>query len=481
MALQNPQPPDAPRDVVVKLTPKQSTAFRALMDKSKDWLALLYGGAKGGGKDFLFCIWVKCYCEFLIKLFDLKPSQNPLVVGFIGRKRSIDMKSTTLEAWKRIIPADHYRFHDDMREIILHETVKIHVGGLDDPKRVEKFNSAEYAFFAINQAEECEREEVSVLRGALRLKFNGIQPPYRELYTANPADCWLKTDFVDEDTRQPGHVFVPALYTDNPHLPDNYAQTLESAFKYNIPLLNAYKHGDWHAIQALNTLITSNMLSDLKGVIRHPRHIKRIVACDPSLGGDECPIGLLENGAIKDKKTLIGERDPMKIAGEMVIMGNKHHTNCYAIDYSGGLGEAIAARIREVKPNAKVYSLNSSEASSNEERWNNLRTEMWWSLMMKIQDKLIPYPENEELRRQLTAVRFKVINSNGKVALEGKDKTKERLKRSPDDADMFVYGNFKLDDTPALVLTQTGEPDRWREEEGGNVEVSMGAHSAMTA
>ena len=50
-----------------------------------------------------------------------------------------------------------------------------------------------------------------------------------ELYTANPADCWLKTDFVDEDTRQPNHVFVPALYTDNEHLPNNYKQTLEGA------------------------------------------------------------------------------------------------------------------------------------------------------------------------------------------------------------------------------------------------------------
>lgn len=468
------------RNVTVNLTPKQSQAFRLLMDEKTAWLALMYGGAKGGGKDFLFCIWVKCFSEYLIKFFELEPSQNPLPIGFVGRKRSIDMKSTTIEAWKRIIPSDHYRFHDDHREIIIHETVKVHVGGLDDPKRVEKFNSAEYAFFALNQAEEMEREEVSVLRGALRLKFNGKQPPYRELYTANPADCWLKTDFVDEDSRRPGHVFVPALYTDNPHLPDNYAQTLESAFRYNIPLLNAYKHGDWHAIQALNTLITTHALGELKGVTRHHKNIKRIVACDPSLGGDECPIGLIENYLIKEKKTLIGERDPMKIAGELVIMGNKWHTNSYAIDYSGGLGEAIASRVREVRPSAQIYSLNSSQEASDPEMWNNLRTEMWWSLMMKIQDKLIPYPEDEELRRQLTAVRFKVVNSNGKVGLEPKDKTKERLKRSPDDADMFVYGCFKLDDTPALVFNRDGQPDRWSDT-GSRIEISMGAGTAMTA
>lgn len=451
-----PLAPDAPKEVVVKLTAKQSTAFRQLMNPDLQWLALMFGGAKGGGKDFLFCIWVKVWSEYLIKFFDLKPSANPVPIGFIGRKRSIDMKSTTLEEWKRIIPSDHYRFHDDQREIILWETVKIHVGGLDDPKRVEKFNSANYAFFALNQAEEMEREEVSVLRGALRLKINDKQPPYRELYTANPADCWLKHDFIDNP--RPGHVFVPSLYTDNPHLPDNYRETLEAAFRYNEPLLRAYRDGDWTSLQASNTLISNLMLDALKGINHHITSPRRIVACDPSLGGDACPIQLIEDGRILDSKEL-HERDPMKIAGENITMANKHRTHAFAIDYSGGLGEAIAARIREVKPNASVHSLNSSEAASNDLLFANLRAEMWWDLMRKIQDKKIPWPANEELRRQLTAVRFKVVNSNGKIALEPKEETKKRLGRSPDDADAFVYGNYVLPHTSPV----NPQNDKWQD------------------
>jgi hypothetical protein len=459
-------------NVTVKLTGKQSHAFRLLMDKTNPWLALLYGGAKGGGKDFLFCIWVKCWAEYLIQFFGLMPTENPPPIGFIGRKRSVDMKSTTLEEWKKIIPSDHYRFHDDNRELILHETVKIHVGGLDDPKRVEKFNSANYAFFALNQAEEVEREEVGVLRATLRLTLNGKQPAYRELYTANPADCWLKEDFIDSP--RPDHVFVPALYTDNPHLPTNYRQTLEAAFRYNEPLLKAYRDGDWSSLQASNVLISTNMLSDLKGVTHHPKAIKRILSCDPSLGGDDCPLQLIENGKIIDKKTL-HERDAMKIAGEMIILANKHRTNFFAIDYSGGLGEAIASRIREVKPFSRVYSLNSAEAAYNDDRFANLRAEMWWDLMTKIQDKILPYPEDEELRRQLSAVRFKVVNSNGKIQLEPKEKTKERLGRSPDDADAFVYGNYMIKDVQVI------KGDAWVDNTEGRVEVSMGAKSAWSA
>lgn len=455
--------------ITVTLTKKQTEAFRLLT--SPEDLSLLYGGAKGGGKDFLFCVWVKCWVEHLIKFFELKPSKDPIALGFIGRKRSVDFKDTTLEEFKRIIPPDHYRLHNDEHEIIFHETAKVFCGGLDDPRRVEKFNSANYAFFALNQAEEAERQEVSVLRATLRLKINGKQPPYKELYTANPADCWLKNDFIDN--KLPRHSFVAALYTDNPYLPSNYRQTLETAFKYNDALLKAYRDGDWTSLQATNTLITDVMLNALKELSIHPKYIRRIISCDPSLGGDECVIDAIENGKSIDQK-IMHERDTMKIAGEMVVMGNKWKTTNYILD-SIGIGQGIYDRLREVKPNARIKALNSAEKASDEEQFSNVRAEMWWYAMKEIQDKTIPFPENEELRRQLTSVRFKVVNSNGKIQLEPKEETKKRLSRSPDDADAFVMGLYGLKDTEPIVFK-----DRW-DEEPARVEVSVGAGSWMAA
>lgn len=456
--------------VTVKLTPKQSEAFRLLT--SPEDLALLYGGAKGGGKDFLFCIWVKVWVEWLIKFFDLKPSKDPIALGFIGRKRSVDFRDTTLEEFKKIIPPDHYRLHNDEHEIIFHETAKVFCGGLDDPKRVEKFNSANLAFLALNQAEETERLEVGVLRAALRLKINGKQPPYKELYTANPADCWLKTDFIDNQL--PHHKFIPALYTDNPHLPSNYQHRLETSFRYNDALLRAYRDGDWTALQSSNTLITAVMLDLLRGIAHYPKEIRRIVSCDPSLGGDDCPIQEIENGKVIREK-ILHERDPMKIAGEMIISSNQFKTSAFDIDYSGGLGAAIGARIREVKPNSHVNVINSSETARDEDAFFNVRAEMWWYTMQLIQDKNIPFPEDEELRRQLTAVRFKVVNSNGKIQLEPKEETKKRLGRSPDQADTFVMGQYALKDTQPIKHT-----DRWDTEYKRGEVVSL-VGSAMSA
>ncbi|MHC4677039.1 MAG: hypothetical protein ACYTBZ_31550 [Planctomycetota bacterium] len=74
--------------------------------------------------------------------------------------------------------------------------VCIDFGGLDKQENINKFNSAEYGFIAIDQAEETSRDDVSVAQGSLRLKIKGVPLSYKELYTANPRQCWLREEFI---------------------------------------------------------------------------------------------------------------------------------------------------------------------------------------------------------------------------------------------------------------------------------------------
>ena len=459
------------KEVKVYLTAKQSLAFRLLTNP--DSLSLLFGGAKGGGKSFFLCLWVDYWVDWLIKFFELKydPNVPPLPLGFMGRKQAVNFDSTTLETFKRVVPADHYTLHEQKREIIFQGVAKVYYGGLDDQDRIKKFNSAELAFLALDQAEETERTDVSVLQASLRLKHNGKQPPYKALYTSNPGDCWLKEDFIDNV--QPGHHFIPALYTDNPHLPNNYADTLELAFRYNQAMLSAYKFGDWFALQSENSLISSKMLSELKDIVLHFIDTKRIIICDPSLGGDECVIYAIDNYELKETK-ILHERDTMKIAGEMVVMGERHHTPNYGGD-TIGIGQGIFDRIRELKPEARVIYINSAERADDEIHFFNKRAEIAWHVMTLIQDRKIPYPEDEKLRTQLISYKFKVIDSNGKIQLEPKEKTKKRIGQSPDRADAFLMGMWGMDQTEPLK-----SKDAWRET-SEHRDVSSKVESAMTA
>ena len=184
-------------EIEYELTNKQKEAWDNLI--SNDNSSVLFGGAKGGGKSWLLCLWVFYWAKHLIEIFSIKdPQKFPLPIGFIGRKRSVDFSKTTLETWKKIIPFSSYEIREQDKEIVISNKVKIFFGGLDDQELINKFNSAELAFYGLDQAEETERGDVSVLSASLRLKHNEIIPPYKRLYTANPAECWLKEDFISK-------------------------------------------------------------------------------------------------------------------------------------------------------------------------------------------------------------------------------------------------------------------------------------------
>lgn len=189
-----------------------------------------------------------------------------------------------------------------------------------------------------------------------------------------------------------------------------------------------------------NTLISAKAVENLKNVHKHEREIRKIVSCDPSQGGDECVIYAFENTAIKEMK-IVNTKDTMQIVGEIAVMMNKHNTRTCAVD-SIGIGAGIYDRLREMGKH--VIGINSAERASDEVKFYNRRAEMWWYLMELIKEGRVAYPEDPELRRELSFVKYRVVNSNGKILLEPKDETKELLGRSPDRADAFVYGVWAL-------------------------------------
>ncbi len=188
------------------------------------------------------------------------------------------------------------------------------------------------------------------------------------------------------------------------------------------------------------TLIPAKYLEALKNVHYYDTIIGEVIASDPSAGGDECANYVLRNNRIIDSKFMY-EKDTMKVAGELMVLGARHGIDNFAID-NIGIGKGICDRLSELKK--IVMEINSSESATGALKYQfyNRRTEMWWYVMKRIMDKEMPYPDDAELRRQLSSVKYKVVNSNGQIALEPKVETKKRLGRSPDRADAFIYGIF---------------------------------------
>jgi len=422
----------------IKLTPKQTKCFQAL--RNPGVREVLYGGAKGGGKSVFGCYWSFVRAIEIANQCHVEPSKYPVPVGFMGRKRAVDFNDTTLETWKRMIPAGMYRLSEQKKEIVIGERVKILYGGFDDRELISKFNSAEFAFFFIDQAEEISRDDAALLRGTFRLTMNGVYPDYHGLWTANPAQCWLKEEFIN--SHSPDKVFIQALPSDNPYLPENYTKTLQDAFSHRPELLEAYLKGSWEALENANTVIQRKWIENALTRTFISPELRKLLVCDPATerGDDESVIYYLENTDIKEE-WIFGRIDEMELAGRLHIYARERDVDIIVID-GIGVGAGIASRLREFREN--VLDIQSASRDNVPDQYYNLRAQMWWEAGKKFQIGEVSLSHNDpELVKQLSSVEYLI--KNGKILIEPKRDVKKKLAgRSPDRADTYVMGLHAL-------------------------------------
>lgn len=427
-------------------------------------LCLLYGGAKGGGKSVLGCRWMLTEALKLIDDFGLLPSNEPLAIGFIGRNRATDFEKTTLETWKREIPSALYRINERKHEIVIAETVKYFYGGFDNREDIEKFNSAEYCRNFVDQAEECDPEPMGFLRATLRLKINGQIPVYRMLLTANPAQCWLKQEYVKCPPGQNGNYFIPALPSDNPYLPPTYMTTLRNSFTHRPEMLAAYIEGSWDAITGTDVIILDRWVEASHSQRFIGKILHKFIAADIArFGDDRTVIQYMEETDIIEKE-IYGQRDASWTAGKLAEMARRHlledgSTPTIVID-ADGLGGPIADFLKHW--GFETYEIHSAAAAADPKRFYNRRAEMWWTAGESFANGEIMLTRREgdsTLYRELSVPRYDF--RDGRILVESKEEIKKsaRYGQSTDEADAYIYGLWarKFVRTPALKHRENRE------------------------
>jgi len=443
----------------VTLTARQTKAWDLLHDAAVR--EILYGGAKGGGKTVLGCVWAYARCVELIQQFKLKPQRDPIPVGFIGRKRAKDFRTTTLESWREIIPEGGYRIRQEPPEIIVRETVKIVYGGLDDQHDIEKFNSAQYAFFFLDQAEEVTEDDIGALRGSLRRTFNEKPVAYSALFTANPRICWLKQRFIQGPDET--HRFVQALPSDNPHLPADYAETLRNAFKHRPELLEAYLRGSWDVLEGPDVIIRDIWINQARLRTLH-RANRPLVVCDPArFGDDETVIYDMEDTEIVGEE-IYGQKDAMYTANRLFIrrqnLERRTGRKVVIVIEGGPIGGPIADRLREM--GVQVVEFLPAAKAKDDAKYYNLRAEAWATAgRMFCEGDVQLHHADDVLGGQLATPTYKF--RAGRVLVEEKAEIKKILRRSPDRGDCYVIGLWGLQFASAEPVVKK-KRSRWAPE-----------------
>jgi hypothetical protein len=237
--------------VAVNLSPKQSQAFRAL-EISPDVTELFYGGAAGGGKSMLGCIW-QIYRRLTY----------PGTRGLIGRNDYVSLRDTTLNTFFDLwniygAPTGiigKYNGQDKSFKMsngseILFRHLSFEPGDPD----FHRFGSLEITDAFVDELPEVSLKAWEVIQSRIRYKLDQLPvKKAKALACGNPANNWVKWRFVLDKQNKPIELkehqrFIAATLDDNPNeeFREIYGDNLSKMSNYDQLRL---RFGDWTATE----------------------------------------------------------------------------------------------------------------------------------------------------------------------------------------------------------------------------------------
>ncbi len=207
---------------------KTQIIFRDSREKFK-----LFGGSLGGAKSWALCA-EGC------RLSAMYPGNR----GAMFRAEAKSFKTTTLETLlkildqiSQILERKIFKHNKSDQKIHLFDNSIIMYGGLNDREDKMGVKSLEVGWYAIDEANECSKDQIDMIETRLRwILPDGTRPEYFGLYASNPEPCFIKDRFVTpqvENRKSPIRIFIPSFmddnknaYTGKSNLPDNYKEDL---------------------------------------------------------------------------------------------------------------------------------------------------------------------------------------------------------------------------------------------------------------
>ena len=418
----------------------------------------LFGGAMGGGKT-----------AALInegQQLNLDYSEN---FGLLIRKTWPSFQDSVFPQMEKFIDkrlvAD---WNHSSKHITYKNGSKTRYGGLGDrPDDWEKWMSGEYGWIAIDQAEQFTELEFEMLATRLRLKIPGIL--YFFLLSCNPNIGWIKERFIESN--RPDHIFIPSLPTDNAaNLPGDYITRMEKILtpKHQKALLR----GDWEAVGE-----PDNVYAYLEIQRATKRHLKPSmpidIGVDVARSGDDESVIVLRKGLQVRIYSQAKGHDTMRTTGkiweccrkevlphwdpelkEIKIKVDADGLGAGVVDrlkeqrrekeeqYTGMVLKAVGKKKREELIKAeyrlriKILEIHGSGKAREPAKFKNLRAEIHFGMLGLLPE--LDLPTDREVPTQLMSIKYK-INSAGQYEIIPKIKIKEKLGRSPDQAEGIIY------------------------------------------
>lgn len=426
----------------MKLLKKQAHAVFYLNDKvSKE---ILYGGAAGGGKSALGCLWLIEMCQ-----------KYPKSRWLMGRSKLKSLKETTLNTFFELTSdldlSNQFNYNAQTNIIYWNNGSEILLKDLflypSDPN-FDALGSLEICGAFIDECNQVVHKAWQIVLSRCRYKLKEFDIIPKLLGSCNPSKNWTYKEFYKKDkdnTIDDTKKFIQALPTDNPHLPKSYLESLLSLDKVSKERLY---FGNWEYDDDPATLIDLDSISDYWGANHIIAEGVKYMTIDVARKGKDSTVFRVWHGwkciyrYSIDKSSLTVVVDKAKELQRTYGVSNSH-TIADEDGVGGGVVDFLYCQ----------GFVNGSKALNNE-NFSNLKSQCGYHIASKIvaremgevvTDTIVVERTSEEMEQ----VKQKDIDKDGKVALISKDVVKKMIGRSPDEWDSIMMRYY-------FELHQTG-------------------------
>lgn len=425
--------------------PKQIEALQA----AKRFKFTLFGGSVGSGKS-RWLRWSMIY--FLIDMFE--KYEIPGIRAGLFCEDYPALEDRHLSKVKFEFPDWLGTYNQQRHEFTLapeYGSGIIAFRNLDDP---QKYLSVEFAIMGVDEINRNPKPVFDMLRSRLRwpgikdTKFLAGCNPLGEAWVKN---IWVKRMFPPEEKEQYEFVFVPALPTDNPHLPTEYYKSLESLPENQ---RKAYLEGNWDAFdegmdeKGYLRLITDRELQAC--FVNNGEHSGyKIMGIDPAAGGDKSAIILK---SANYQQVLFNQKlqDTMDLVGVAADLYRKHGADFIVVDKTG-IGQGVFDRLKQMDFPIRGVSFGEK---SEDDMFANLKAEWHWRQRQWLLSggRLL----QDTGWNEFEYVKYK--NKDGKIIIQPKEELFREGLLSPNCVDAAVLTQCVTDTTirSARIFQQRG-------------------------
>lgn len=418
----------------IKLTKRQTEAWTYLTDDHTT--QIVFGGAAGGAKSTLGCIWITYLCL-----------NYPGVRCLIGRTSLTALKQTTLNTlfdvfgWMGFKADNHYHYNAQSNVISFNNGSEILLKDLiDRPSDLNKdsLGSLELTAIFVDEFTQISHTTYSVLKSRIRYKLTEYNLIPKMLLTCNPSHNWVKSEFYKpwkEGRLAENIAFIPSLPLDNPHLPSSYIELLQTLPEVQRERLLM---GNWDYLDDPTALFTFDMISSSIYRSSFNQSDKKYLSVDVARFGDDKTVIVVWIGMSIIEIKIIEKASTTEVAEEIKLLMKTHgiHPNNIVVD-SDGVGGGVADQIKGC-----VNFVNNSAAQDNE-NFINLKSQCYTRLSEEFKTGNISLNINDpvlidNLTQELLSVKLKNLDKDNKIGVLSKDEQKRILGHSPDISDAIM-------------------------------------------